>query len=96
MIDWKNVKDLHVNKNLEAIIGKWFGVDIFYTDKHGNIHSNITEKDYDFQNHFFKVQMSLTYGHEHLSQDIEKGLEELAQTDQSVFTLIVFFLTYAH
>jgi hypothetical protein len=40
MIDWKNVKDLHVNKNLEAIIGKWFGVDIFYTDKHGNIHSN--------------------------------------------------------
>jgi two-component system response regulator HupR/HoxA len=85
MIDWKNVKDLHVNKNLEAIIGKWFGVDIFYTDKHGNIHSNITEKDYDFQNHFFKVQMSLTYGHEHLSQDIEKGLEELAQTDQKCF-----------
>ena len=41
MIDWKTIKDLHANKKLEEIIGKWFGVDIFYTDKHGNIHSNI-------------------------------------------------------
>jgi hypothetical protein len=38
----------------------------------------ITEKDYDFQNHFFKVQMSLPMGMNILSQDIEKGLEELA------------------
>ena len=33
MIDWKAIKDLHVNKKLEEVIGKWFDVDIFYTDK---------------------------------------------------------------
>ena len=73
MIDWKTIKDLHANKKLEEVIGKWFGVDIFYTDKHGNIHSNIGNKDYDFLSHFFKVQMHLPYGKEFLSQDIEKG-----------------------
>jgi hypothetical protein len=51
MIDWKAIKDLHANKKLEEVIGKWFGVDIFYADKHGNIHSEIFNKDYDFVNH---------------------------------------------
>jgi two-component system response regulator HupR/HoxA len=91
MIDWKAIKDLHANKKLEEVIGKWFGVDIFYTDKHGNIHSPIKEKDYEFVNHFFKVQMHMPYGHEFLSQDIEKGLEQLHQSDGKCFYFDSFF-----
>ena len=91
MIDWKNIKDLHANKKLEHVIGKWFGVDIFYTDKHGNIHSNINDKGHEFLSHFFKVQMGMTYGKEYLAQDIEKGLEKLHDTDGQCFYFDSFF-----
>jgi transcriptional regulator with PAS, ATPase and Fis domain len=91
MIDWKTIKDLHANKKLEEIIGKWFGVDIFYTDKHGNIHSNIFEKDHDFLSHFFKVQSHLPYGKEFLKQDIEKGLDTLSEVKDQSFYFNSFF-----
>jgi len=35
MIDWKSIKELHVNKKLEQIIGGWYGLDIFYADEQG-------------------------------------------------------------
>ena len=85
MIDWTTIKDLHANKKLEEVIGKWFGVDIFYTDKHGNIHSDIFGKDIEFKSHFFKVQTKMPHGKELLSQDIEKGLEQLTSADGSCF-----------
>ena len=91
MIDWKTIKDLHANKKLEEIIGKWFGVDIFYTDKHGNIHSTIQSKDHEFVSHFFKVQMHMPHGAELLNQDIEKGLEKLGQADGNSFYFDSFF-----
>lgn len=91
MVDWKNIKDLHVNKKMEHLIGKWFGVDIFYTDKYGNIQSSVVDKDYQFQSHFFKVQMGLNYGKEYLSQDIETGLEKLEQTQEASFYYDSFF-----
>ena len=91
MIDWKTIKDLHANKKLEEVIGKWFGVDIFYTDNHGNIHSDILNKDYDFLSHFFKVQMHMPYGEQFLAQDIEKGLEKLDEVDAPSFYFNSFF-----
>ena len=91
MIDWKTIKDLHANKKLEEIIGKWFGVDIFYTDKHGNVHSNILNKDHEFLSHFFKLQMQLPHGGDLLSQDIENGLEKLNETEESSFYFDSFF-----
>ena len=91
MIDWKTIKDLHANKKLEEIIGKWFGVDIFYTDQHGNMHSSIFEKDHEFVSHFFKIQSHLPYGKEFLAQDIEKGLDKLNETDADSFYFDSFF-----
>ena len=91
MIDWKSVTDLHVNKKLEAIIGQWFGVDIFYTDQHGNIQSSITQKDHKFQSHLFKVQMNMPYGLEYLHQDIEKGLEKLSKYEGRCYYYDSFF-----
>jgi transcriptional regulator with PAS, ATPase and Fis domain len=81
MFDWKNIKDLHVSKKLEEILGQWFGVDIFYTDKHGHVFTEITDKSYPFKSQFFKVQMQLPYGNEYIEQDIEKGLELLKQNE---------------
>jgi len=89
MIDWKSIKDLHVNKKLEQVIGKWFGVDIFYTDKHGNIHGDLSESD--FESHFFKLQFSLPHGQQILSQDIEKGIELVENADKQCYYFDSFF-----
>lgn len=91
MIDWKNIKDLHVNKKMEGVIGKWFGVDIFYTDRHGTIYSDIDNSEYDFLSHFFKVQQGLTHGKELLAQDVEKGLELLEGRSEQCFYFDSFF-----
>lgn len=91
MIDWTSIKDLHVNKKLEKLIGTWFGVDIFYTDQFGNIQSDIHSSNHEFISHFFKVQMQLPYGHEYLSQDIENGIELLHQTKDKCFYFNSFF-----
>ncbi len=91
MIDWKTIKDLHANKKLEEIIGKWFGVDIFYTDQHGNIHSSVFDKDHQFVSHLFKVQSHLPYGKEFLTQDIEKGLDQLEGSESESFYYDSFF-----
>lgn len=91
MIDWKAIKDLHANKKLEEVIGKWFGVDIFYADKHGNIHSEIFNKDYDFVNHFFKVQLHMPHGKDFLAEDIGKGIEKVQNTDGKCFYFDSYF-----
>ena len=91
MIDWTAIKDLHANKKLEEVIGKWFGVDIFYTDKHGNIQSDIFQKDFDFVNHFFKVQLHMPHGQDFLGEDIQKGLDLVKNADGHCFYFDSYF-----
>ncbi len=91
MIDWKNVTDLHVSKRLEDIIQKWFGVDLFYTDKHGNIQTDIFNKEYDLKSPFFKTQLSLSYGQEYLKQDVENVITELQESDKQCMYFDTFF-----
>jgi hypothetical protein len=38
IIDWKNIKELHVNKKMEQMIGQWYGLDLFYVDEQSRIH----------------------------------------------------------
>ncbi len=91
MIGWETISDLHVIHKLEQIVSKWFGVELFYTDQHGRIRSKIMEQGYDFNNHFFKIQTQLNFGHQYITQDIEavtetmQGLEENSVIYDSFF-----------
>jgi len=58
---------------------------------YGKIFASTFDKGYDFKSHFFKVQASLPYGKELLSQDIEKGLELLTKNDEQCFYFNSFF-----
>lgn len=91
IIDWKTIRDLHVNKKIEQIIGKWFGLDLLYVDEHGRIQNQFQQKDYQFKSHFFKVQQSHTYGHEWLEQDVEKIYENIAEKGEASFEYASFF-----
>jgi transcriptional regulator with PAS, ATPase and Fis domain len=90
MIDWKSIKELHVNKKLEQIIGGWYGVDIFYADEQGRVQF-IQQADYAFKSPFFKLQMSQSFGHDWLEADVEKVFESFAATEETWVQFESFF-----
>lgn len=81
MINWKEISELHVIQKLETIVGKWFGVEVFFADEHGNIKSQLLNKDYDFRNDFVKIQLSQSYGADMLAQDIENIYKKLQENE---------------
>ncbi len=91
MINWQDLGKLHVVSKLEGILGKWFGVEMFYTDAHGKVWSDHTNKDYAFKSHFMKVQMQSAYGHDFLTEDIEKVVDQLAQGKDDVVVYQSYF-----
>lgn len=91
MIDWKTIKDLHVIKKMEEIVGRWFGVDMFFTDENGKIQSGVLDKAHIFKSHFFKVQMHMGYGHEYLNGDIEKVYEKFVDSKENFMVFDSFF-----
>jgi len=98
MIDWKTIKELHVSKKLEQIIGNWFGLDIFYADEHGRIQF-IGQQDYPYKSPFLKLQMNHSFGHEWLESDVEKVFEAFSNADESWMEFESFFPQtwgYAH
>ncbi len=78
MINWQDMGKLHVISKLEGILGKWFDVEMFYTDSHGKIWSDHANKTYPFKSHFMKVQMQMNYGHEFLSKDVEEMMDKFS------------------
>jgi two-component system, NtrC family, response regulator HupR/HoxA len=81
MIDWKSIKELHVNKKLEQIIASWYGLDIFYADDQGRVQFLTQQGDYPYKSPFFKVQMHQSYGRDWLETDVEKVFEAFNETD---------------
>jgi two-component system, NtrC family, response regulator HupR/HoxA len=98
MIDWKSIKELHVNKKLEQIIGGWYELDIFYADEQGRIQF-VGHEEYPYRSPFFKLQMTHSFGHEWLENDVEKVFEEFTQTETAWHEFESFFpqaYGYAH
>ncbi|EQC46852.1 sigma-54-dependent Fis family transcriptional regulator [Bacteriovorax sp. Seq25_V] len=91
MINWNDLKGLHVISKLEEILNKWFGVEAIYTDAHYKVRSGHMDKDYEFKNHFFKVQMSLPHGYDFLASDIERITEDMYQSKQSISVCDSYF-----
>jgi transcriptional regulator with PAS, ATPase and Fis domain len=91
MIDWKTIKDLHVIKKMESIMGRWFGVDMIFTDEQGRIQNGVSEKNHEFKSHFFKVQMHMSYGHEYIGEDIEKAYEQITEGSTNLVVFDSFF-----
>ncbi len=87
MIKWQDVGKLHVISKLEGILGKWFDVEMFYTDSHAKLWSDHDKKEYAFKSHFMKVQMQSVYGQEYLADDIEKMVEKLSSGSDEVVVL---------
>ncbi len=77
MVNWENLRNLHVVAKISEILNRWYGVEVIFADSLGKIRSNQLEKTYRPKGHFFKVQMSLSLGHQYISQDIDDATAEL-------------------
>lgn len=91
MINWQDMGKLHVISKLESILGKWFEVEMFYTDAHGKIWSDHTNKNYPFKSQFMKVQMQMNYGHEYLTKDIEEMMDKFSSGKKDIIVYDSFF-----
>jgi len=81
MINWQEMGNLHVICKLQEILGKWFNVEVIFSDMNYKIRSHHFDKDYPFKNHFLKVQIAQQFGSERLLQDIESVSEKLLEGD---------------
>lgn len=91
MINWKEMSNLHVVSRLEDILSRWFGVEQFFVDNHYKIRSKHLDKDYEFKNHFMKLQLQLAHGYNFLGQDLEKITEQLLESDETHIVFDSFF-----
>lgn len=91
MMNWKDMKNLHVISKLENILNRWFGVELVWADSHGRVQSGVMEKDYAFKSHFTKVQMQVPLGHEYMNQEIEKWTEMLQDSEKGTVVVDSFF-----
>jgi len=91
MIKWQEMGKLHVVSKLEGVLGKWFGVEMFYTDSHAKVWSEHTNKSFPFKSHFMKVQMQMPYGHEFLNEDVEKVMEMFASGQEDIVIYQSYF-----
>lgn len=91
MINWQDMGKLHVISKLETILGKWFEVEMFYTDAHGKVWSDHTNKTYPFKSHFMKVQMQMNYGHEFLTKDVEDMMDKFSSGKEDMIMYDSYF-----
>lgn len=98
MIDWKAIKDLHTTKNLEKIVGNWYGLDLLFIDTQGRVQF-VQEPGYNFKSPFLKLQMTHSFGHDWLESDVEKVIEHFNSTNEENYEFKAFFpgtYGYAH
>lgn len=74
MLNFETIKDLHVVKKIEEIIGKWFNMDVFFTDEFGKIYFDHLQKKPAFHSYLLKQLIQNSKAKEILQNDIEKAI----------------------
>ena len=91
MINWKEMKNLHVISKLNEILYKWYGTELIWTDGQAKIQSGHLDKGHEHRNIFFKAQMGMNHGHDFIHQDIEKVAEQLHESHDQTIIFDSFF-----
>lgn len=72
MMNWTVIKDLHVIKKLDQMIGKWFSLDGLFFSEFGKVQHDLKHKNYKFHDLFFKVFTQTGAGYDIFLGDFEK------------------------
>ncbi len=91
MINWKEMKNLHVISKLSEILNKWYGTELVWADAQSKIQSGHLDKGREFKSPFFKVQFGMPHGHEFLHQDIESITDQMKDGHEQTFIFDSYF-----
>jgi two-component system response regulator HupR/HoxA len=84
MINWDELKHMHVIRKLEGIFGQWFSTDIFFADERGQIRNfDVLDKKREFKNPVAAVLFQREKGRELLAESTEKAVEQLMASGQA-------------
>ena len=84
MINWQETINLHAIVCVEALLKRWFNVEVLYVDASNNIHGKVLAPDYEYGSLFFKMQMALPHGRDYLEQDLEQIQGKLKQSSDKL------------
>ena len=86
MINWEELKHIHVIRKLEEILAQWFTTDIFFVDERGQIKNyDPLDRKRDFKNPLSGVFLHKEKNRQHFFKAIADANEMAYKMDQSHF-----------
>ena len=78
MINWDDLKHIHVIRKLEQILAQWFNTEIFFVDEKGFLKNHdISNIKTEFKNPLFKTLLKSEPGKEKFLQSVRESNETL-------------------
>jgi len=86
MINWEELKHIHVIRKLEAILAQWFHTDIFFVDERGHVRNwDPTDRHRDFKNPLLKVLMPKDAGRDLMLKAFSESTERAVANNSHHF-----------
>ncbi|MEK6706824.1 MAG: sigma-54 dependent transcriptional regulator [Bdellovibrionota bacterium] len=84
MINWEELKHIHVIRKLEEILAQWFNTDIFFVDERGNVRNyNLADKQREFKNPITASLFQNENGRQFLLKAMAEANEKVFNGNQS-------------
>lgn len=80
MINWDELKHIHVVRKLEQILAQWFSVEVFFLDEGGRVRNHDANVKKNFKNPFAQALWSHDRGREYLQMAMTQANEKAART----------------
>lgn len=89
MINWEELKHIHVIRKLEEILAQWFQTDIFFLDERGQVRNfDPADRSRDWKNPFASLLLSKEKGRQVLLKTLAEMNERIYKSDQTHVSVI--------
>ena len=103
MINWEELKHIHVVRKLEEILAQWFNTDIFFVDERGQIrNTRLNDQEKPFKNALTTALFRQEKGQALFRKTLMQANEKIFQGDQSQLSMAgplgieTFFISRIH
>jgi hypothetical protein len=82
MINWEELKHIHVIRKLEGILAQWFHTDIFFVDERGQVRNfDLLDRHKEFKNPLATLLLQKEKGREFVMKSIAEANEKVFKSD---------------
>src|SRR6201989_2976157 len=84
MVNWEELKHIHVIRKLEENLAQWFNTDIFFVDERGQVRNyDPTDRQREFKNPLSASLLPKEKGRQWLLKAVTEANEAAFKSDQS-------------